>query len=241
MGLGINMLDIKLHKYNVCDFSKVDSIGVICRGKSLGKIGKYKEHFKNTFVISQHYESFKLIGKHLLGSNIVKVWGSIFNNPSEADKEQYKEYGIKDMQTYLNPKGSDRKAHKFKYIWKRNRGILQVVPIPENFYERNKRFILKRKYRRGERLHHPTLGLFGVDLACAYKPKSVHIIGLDFYTAPDFVVEKKHIATSKNAPRGVSMIEYLKFLCKEEPEIQFYLYTCCRTIKSEGNLKVVRV
>ena len=234
-------MNIKLHKYNCCDFNEVDSIGVLCRGTSLGSIGNYKDDFKNIFIVGQHYESFKLIGDYLLGSNMVKVHGSIFNKPSNGYKKQYAKYNIRDMQTYLNPNGSDRKAYKFKKITKRNFGILQVFPIPDNFHERNKRFILKRKHRRGERLHHPTLGLFGVDLACAYKPKSVNIIGLDFYQAPDFVVEKQHISTSRNSPRGDSMIEYLELLCKEEMDIQFNLYTCCKKIKSSGNLKVINV
>lgn len=234
-------MDIKLHRYNCCDFSKIDEIGVICRGTSLGKIGEYKEHFKNTFVVGQHYRSFKLIGENLLDSNIVKVWGSTFNKPSKGYRKQYDMYNIKDMQTYLNPLISDRKAYKLKKIQTRNEGLMDVYSIPSDFLNRNKRFILKRKYRRGERLHHPTLGLFAVDLACAYMPKVVHIIGLDFYTSPDFVEEKKHVATSKNSSRGRGMIEYFRLLCKEESRIKFYLYTCCKKIKSEDNLKVVRV
>ncbi len=83
--------------------------------------------------------------------------------------------------------------------------------------------------------------MFAVDLACAYNPKQVHIIGLDFYCAPDMVEEKRHISTKKNSPRGPMMIDYFKCLCEEESDIQFYLYTCCKEIKSKGNLKVINV
>ena len=83
--------------------------------------------------------------------------------------------------------------------------------------------------------------MFGVDLACAYNPKSVHIIGLDFYHAPDFVEEKNHISTKKNSARAPMMIEYFKMLCEEEKDIKFYLYTCCKAIKSKNNLEVIRV
>lgn len=234
-------MDIKLNKYNCCDFSGVDSIGVLCRGKSLGKIGSYKENFKNIFIVGQHYESLKIIGEHISQSNIVKIHGSTFNYPNKGYKKQYAEYGIKDMQTYLNPLLSDRKAYKFKKIQKRNEGLMDVYPIPPDFTNRNKRFILKRKFRDRERLHHPTLGLFGFDLACAYKPKFVHIIGLDFYQAPDMVIEKDHVSTRKNTARGKGMIEYFKLLCDEEKDIQFCLYTCCDKIKSKGNLKVIMV
>ncbi len=235
-------MEIKLHKYNCCDFHNVDSIGVMCRGKSLGQIARYKKHFKNVFVVGQHYESFKIIGDHVSKSNIVKVWGSNFNKPTRGDRKQYAKYNIRDMQTYLNPLISDRKAYKFKKITKRNKNLLEVFPIPINFTQRNKRFIRKRKnLGNSTKLHHPTLGLYGVDLACAYKPKSIHIIGLDFYTAPDFVIEKKHISTFKNFPKGPLMIDFFQLLCREESDIQFYLYTCCKKIKSEGNLKVINV
>jgi len=234
-------LGITLNKYNCCDFGKVDSIGVLCRGKSLGSIGKYKENFKNIFLVGQHYRSLKLIGEHIDGSNIVKIWGSTFNKPSNGYKKQYAKYNIRDMQTYLDPNLSDRKAYKFKKITKTNHGLLEVFPKPTDFNERNKRFILKRDHRRGERLHHPTIGLFAVDMACAYKPKQVNIIGLDFYCASDFVEEKRHISTKKNFCRGPSMIEYFVLLCKEEPDIQFNLYTCCRKIKSNRNLNIIRV
>jgi hypothetical protein len=234
-------VEIELNKFSCCDFSKVNSIGIICRGRSLGSIGKYKDYFNNSFIVGQHYKSLKLVGDHLLDSNIVKIWGSTFNKPSRGYKKQYAHYGIKDMQTYLDPNLSDRKNYKFEKIKKRNDGILEVFPRPTNFLERNKRFILKREHRRGERLHHPTIGLFSVDLAAAYKPKDIHIIGLDFYQAPDFVAEKKHIDTHRNAPRGACMIEYFKLLCKEERDIDFHLYTCCNKIKSQGNLKVIMV
>jgi len=170
---------------------------------------------------------------------MVKVWGNTFNKPSNGYKKQYERYNIKNMQTYLNPSLSDRKEYKFKKIKSRNKGILEVFPIPDNFRERNKRFV--SEYRDDVKPHHPTLGLYGVDMASAYKPNTIHIIGLDFYQAPDFVEEKKHIQLSKNAARGKGMMNYLKALCRVEPDIKFYLYTCCDQIKSHKNLKVIKV
>jgi hypothetical protein len=231
-------MDINLHKYNCCDFSKVDKIGVLCRGKSLGVIDKYKDYFKNSFVVGQHYRSFKLIGKSLKGYNLVKVWGSTFNKPSRGYKKQYEKFNIRDMQTYLDPTLSPRKSYKFKKITKRNDGILEVFPRPLNFLDRNKRIIAKANRKK---ITHPTIGMFAVDLAAAYKPNDIYIIGLDFYSAPDFVKEKKHISTEKNSIRESSMIEYFRLLCSEEKDIKFHLYTRCKRIKSENNLEVVHV
>ena len=234
-------MDIKLHKYNCCDFSNVDSIGVLCRGKSLGQIGKYKDNFKNIFLVGQHYESLKLIGDHIDGCNIVKIHGSTFNKPSNGYKKQYAKYNIRDMQTYLDPSLSDRKAYKFKKITKRNHNLLEVFPKPLNFGLRNLRFLDDRKYIVKKTTNHPTIGLFAVDMACAYNPKSIHIIGLDFYCSHDFVIEKLHMSNASNVQRGSGMIEYFTLLCKAEPQINFYLYTCCEKIKSKGNLEVIRV
>jgi len=228
-------MDIKLNKYSCCDFYNVDSIGVLCRGKSLGCIGKYKENFKNNFVVGQHYKSFQIMGEHLMGSNIVKIHGSTFNKPSRGYKKQYEKWNIRDMQTYLTPSLSDRKAYKFKKITKRNKGYLQVYPLPENFKTRNE------GYNANGKLNHPTIGLFAVDLAAAYKPKEVHIAGLDFYQAPYLAIEKMHISVASNKKRAEGMMNYFKYICKKEKDIKFYLYTCCRTIKSHKNLKVIEV
>lgn len=225
--------------YDICDFSKVDNIGVVCRGKSLGSVGKFKDKFKNCFIVGQHLESFKKIGEHFKGSNIVKVHGSIFTKYKKHNASMDAKYNIKDMQTYLIPEKSDRKAYKFKKICKKNKW-LKVHSQPVDFIERNKRFSSKRVLGDGK-ITHPTLGTFGVDLAAAYKPKDVYIIGLDFYSTQDFVIERMHISQMTNKPKMMGMIEYLNLLCDEEKDINFHLYTCCDKIKSKNNLEVVRV
>jgi len=233
-------MSIELHKYNCCDFHNINSIGVICRGKSLGSIGKYKDNFKNTFVVGQHVASFDLIGEHLENCNIVKIWGSMFHKPEKRERWQCSHYNIRDLQSTLSPEVSERKAYKYKKIQKRYKNILKIHSMPIGIYERNKRILHKRNLGNGK-LSYPTLGLFGVDLASAYKPKEVHIIGLDFYCSPYLTNEKLNANFVINVKRGPNMIEYFKLLCKEESEIQFYLYTCCNKIKSEGNLKVINV
>lgn len=228
-------MNIKLHKYNCCDFSKVGSIGVLCRGKSLGSIGQYKDNFENIFVVGQHQKSFDIIGDHILGNNIVKVWGKTFHKPDKVEKSQCVKYNIKDMQTYLNPLASDRKSYKFKKLGKRHDGLLEVFSLPPNFLKRNK------GYRSNGKLHHPTIGLFSVDLAAAYKPKEIHIIGLDFYHSHYLVQEKKHISAQSNKNRTKSMMRYFNFVVSKEKDVKFYLYTCCRDIKSTSNLKVIKI
>lgn len=235
-----NEIEVVPNIFNCGDFSKVEEIGVIARGKSLGQIGRFKKHFKNVFVAGQCLNSFEMIGKHLKGANIVRSWGNTYDRPGKRYKKLYLEYNIRDIQAALDPTVSERKAHKLKKLQKAHKDVLTVHACPEHMRKRNYRYIKERKLSRG-RTSYPTLGIQSVDFACIYKPKSVHIIGLDFYCAPYLTTEKHQASLSKNARRANSMIEFFKLLCKAESDIQFYLYTCCKKIKSKGNLKVIRV
>jgi len=231
-------MEVELHRYNCGDFSKKDSLGVVCRGASLRHIEKYKKHFKNTFVVGQHVKSFNMIGDSFKGCNLVKVWGSNFHKPCKIEREQCRKYNIRDLQSTLDPTKSDRKAYKYKKIKKRYDGILETFPMPKNMRDRNSRILHKRKHGNGK-LNHPTLGIFSVDLASAYKPKEIHIIGLDFYCADYLVQEKLHAGLTTNVKRAPNMIEFFQLLCAEDKDIKYYLYTCCDKIKSNGNLKVI--
>jgi len=233
-------MDIKLNKYTCCDFSNVDKIGVVCRGKSLGSIEKYKKNFKNSFVVGLHVESFKLIGKSFKGSNIVKIWGKTNHRPCEEEKNICSKYKIRDMQTTHSPHLSSRKELKYRKAVNAYNDILKVHTMPLNMKDRNNRIIHKRKLGDGK-LSYPTLGLFSVDLASAYQPKEVHVIGLDFYCAPYFAKEKANGKNSTNVKRSPTMLEFFKLLCAEDRGITYHLYTCCDKIKSDGNLIVIRV
>lgn len=228
-------MGIEMPIYGVCNFSKLDDIGVVCRGKSLGKIGRYKEYFKNCFIVGQHLESFKKIGKHFCDSNIVKVHGSVYTKFKRHNRSMDREYNIIDMQTYLDPTLSKRKKYKFKKICGKNKWMT-VYPRPVNFLDRNRKL-----FPAAPRVGHPTLGLYGVDLAAAYRPKNIHIIGLDFYYLKDFTEERMQAPHWKNKPKGPFMINYFMGLCKKEKDIKFHLYTCHKDIKSKDNLKVIRI
>jgi len=222
--------------YQCGNASGLDKIGVICRGASLGKIGEYKKHFTYSFLVGQHEESLKIIGKHLKKSKLIQVTGGIIfkTNPLVCEK-----YNIIDMQVAMDPTLSQRKAHKFKRNRKKNRW-LKVHPLPSAFKSRNNRFRSKRKVSESPGAY-PTTGLFGVDLAASFEPKNIHIIGLDFYCSSYFARERFQVSASKNRGRTAEMIEFFKLLCKTEKDINFHLYTCCNTIKSKENLHIIRI
>ncbi len=214
--------------YSCADFHNIKNIGVICRGISLGKIGKYRKYFKNSLLVGQHVQSFKKVGHHLKNFNLVQVCGgTIFLTKKKVCKAR----NIRDLQTGLDPTLSARRKLKFRHVVNKN-SWLSVHPFPENFRDRNARLDFGT-------LSHPTTGLFAVDLAVAFKPKNVFIIGLDFYKAPYFVKEKNQAKV--NPGRGDSMLKYFKALCDIEKDIKFHLCTCYDGMKSNDNLKVIRV
>lgn len=220
-----NLINIMLPVYRCSDFSKQDTLGVICRGSSLRYIKKYKKFFVNSFLVGQHIESLKRIGGYIKGYNIVLVSGSIIFKTNE---ELCKEFNIVDLQMGIDPDDSPRKHFKYHKTRKKNRW-LTLYPKPKSIRERNKRLNI-------DQVSYPTTGIYAVDLACSFKPKNIHIIGLDFYYAPYFTREKYHRPESRG--RGSTMIKYFRALCREEKNIFFNLYTCCDRIESTDNLCV---
>lgn len=52
--------------YECGDFSKVENIGVICRGASIRKIKKCADKFNDCFLVGQHENALNHTGKYLL-------------------------------------------------------------------------------------------------------------------------------------------------------------------------------
>lgn len=230
--------EIIMPKYKCCDFSEVEHVGVICRGASLKHIGKYKKGFKNCLVAGQYKEAFKKIGKHIKGNNIVRVSGTIVVKP-DGYVRLYDKYGIQDLQTGLPVDESDRRKKRLDKMKTLHAPLsIEVHAKPCNFRSRNRRFCYNINRNKSS---HPTTGLYCVDLAAAFKPKKISIIGLDFYCSNYFAREAVMCSIKKNRGRCESMMEYFLTLCKYEPDIQFVLYTACKKIKSQKNLKVVYV
>lgn len=219
-------------RYKVSNFRKKEIIGVIGRGSSLGHIDKYHTFFQNSFIAGIHVNSFRIINNFIRGYNFVQVAGSVFPKPYKGLIDFIHDYRIKDLQTSLVVKNPSKKE-RLEKIRKQYKKLLTVHTISLPFMKRNFRFCnnLVRK-----RPTHPTSGLLALNLACAFKPKKIFIIGIDFYCSPYFVREKDSSSIGKNRRRKVSMIEYFCELCKYEPKIQFNLFTCCKEIIPTNNL-----
>lgn len=214
--------------YKIGDFHNLDSIGVICRGKSINSLKDYSDNFEYCFLVGRHENSLKSIGSYIKGKKIVQVLNKVAINPI---KEIMVEYGIQDIQLNFNSKQDteDVGGNKLKLLEKVKsiNKWAQVRLAPAG--------IKSRKVVKSW----ATTGLFGVDLAAYHHPKNVYIFGLDFYIADYFCIERKQIENSSK--RSKEMIKNLHLICRRDKDINFTIYTCHHSLKDLDNLRVVHV
>lgn len=214
--------------YNVADFSKTDDIGVICRGKSISSLKDFHDSFDHCFLVGQHEMAMEHIGDFLRGKKIVQMCNKVV---LKVGKDLSDIYGVRDIQLNFNSKEDNSvvggsKLNLLRRCQSENPWA-KVHLLPNGFKSR-------RSQKRWQ-----TTGLMGVDLAAFFKPKNVHIFGIDFYLADYFCVERKNI---KNPPsRSKGMIENLLNICKRDSDITFHIYTCHHKLQSMDNLKVYKV
>tara|TARA_B100000614_G_scaffold262915_1_gene301224 strand:- start:42441 stop:43094 length:654 start_codon:yes stop_codon:yes gene_type:complete len=212
--------------YSTCDFSKLDSIGVICRGASISKISKVSDRFEACFLVGQFENGLLKIGNYLCNKHIVQV---INKCAIQTDRKVCEQYRIRDIQcnfgSYFGEELSEGKTALFKKIRKKNPWA-EVHLVPEGLTAR-------RPMDKWE-----TTGIYAVDLACFFQPKEIHVIGLDFYESDYFAKEKLHAGIKANRARGRAMREQFMKLVDRDRNIHFNVVTHSRHLKSGENLSV---
>lgn len=212
--------------YKTFDFNKSDSIGVICRGSSVSRLDLISSEFSECFLVGQFNNALRKMGKHLKGKHIVQVLNKCAIDP---DKKMYTRMGITDLQcnfgSYFGEKLSKGKTDLYRKICKTNKWA-KVHLVPEGFTAR----------RPMDRWC--TAGIFAVDLAAFFRPKNIHIIGLDFYHSPYFMKEKLRASQKINRKRADEMISNFKLIAQRDEDIDFHLLTTCKKIESSKNIHV---
>jgi len=214
--------------YTVANFSQVDNIGVICRGRSISSLKDYNDQFDHCFIVGQHENAMSQIGDFLVGKKIVQVCNKTVLKVGDGLAERY---GIKDIQLNFSSKQDNSKVggNKLK-LWdkcKQANPWATVYLLPDGFKSR-------RSQKRWE-----TTGVMGVDIAAFFKPKNIYVYGLDFYLAEYFCRERKQVNNSSK--RSVGMIENLRNICKRDSDIMFHIFTCHHKLEPMDNLKVYKV
>jgi len=214
--------------YEVGDFNKENRISVLCRGKSLSHLGKIHKEIDACFIVGQFKQSFKKLGKYMVGKKIVPV---VNKSWIKVPKKLAEKLGIKDVQcNFAIIKPSLEKLHR-RVIRKNPWAKVHVAPIKIN----------DRKIRTTRKQSRPTWatsGMMAIDLATLFKPKEIWILGLDFYTCKYFSKERVNVSATKNKARKKLMLKYFYGILKRDPDIHFTLFTKARRIKKHDNLTV---
>jgi hypothetical protein len=195
-----------LPKYYYKSFYKDQSLAVLCRGLSVKFFPKLSKGIRSIFLIGQFEKAMAgNFGKSIKNKNKVQVTNI---NQYLLKSSIYKIQNIKDVQTNIFKHSEEERKKYFYYMKKKYRWAnVHYLPdiIPENRYI--------------------TTGILGIKLASLFKPKSIKIFGLDFYTTKYFSKEKIKGNFNKSVKKRDKMIEGFLAIIKENKEIQFDLFT----------------
>ncbi len=216
-----------IERVNV-DMRSLDSIGVLCRGQSLDKLGTISKNFEKLYLVGQFTRALPQLFNHLQGKQIIQMINKV---AIATDQETCKRFNIKDIQCnfdgWLHRPPSQGRRELFRKVQNINKWAT-VHLLPPGIRE-----------ARPKGFDWHTCGILGVDLAAFWKPAHIWIIGLDFYFSPYFIREKHKGRCDPK--RRLVMIEMLKLLVKRDPGITFHLITYCDKIKSFDNLHVTHL
>jgi hypothetical protein len=212
--------------YKVADFSNVDSIAVLCRGKSIEYLKNIYSDFNHCFLVGQFDNALKKISKYLTNKKIVQIINKCAIKPC---KKKLMKINIQDIQcnfgSYFGEEMDIDKKRLYKKILKLNAWAkVHLVPLG---------LCARRPFKKW-----CTCGIYGVDMAAFYQPKKIIILGLDFYCSEYFSREKIQTTIASNKKRKNEMISNLYDIINRDKNIMFYLYTKCKELKSKDNLVV---
>ena len=218
-------------KYEVPGFDNADNIGVLCRGSSLINLSKVKDLFNCCFIVGQFDNALKKVGKQISKKKIVQIINKCAIQP---DKKVYTKYNITDIQcnfgSYFGEKLPPEKRKLYNKIKKCNPDMDIHLVKPAMI-----------EHRPNNLKSWPTCGVFAVDLASFCYPKTITIIGLDFYHSNYFCKEKIRAGIKSNRKRTKDMILAVYHIVEKNTEIQFNIYTTCKLLKQRKNLMVYYV
>ncbi|GAG76792.1 unnamed protein product, partial [marine sediment metagenome] len=146
-----------------------------------------------------------------------------------------REFGIKNFQTKFQNGTPQHKRCQKQYP------NLKVVGFDRSHYE-----IVEKI---GDNNVISTTGVAAIIPAICVKPKNIYIIGIDFYNmnVKSYFVREDHDVTQEYRRNKLGQAFRYKMMgsinraCDNFPEINFYMYTTCRMIKSRKNFHVVYV
>ncbi len=220
--------------YSIADFRTLDTIAVLCRGKSVAHIAK-RNNFEACYIVGQFDHTLPALKKYLMGKKIVQV---INKSTTKVSKKIHDVFHVDDIQCnftgWIDRPLSPARQNIYKMVKKQNKWA-NVHLAPPGIRER-------RPSDKNGVIKWATTGMYAVDLATFWQPKEVWIFGLDFYAAPYFKKEKVHVGLKKNKGRKKEMIHNFVKIVERDENISFRIFTKCKEVESNGsNLVVTQV
>ncbi len=203
-------------EYDIGDFYKASTIGVIARGMSIEKLDKYQK-FKYCFLVGKQVESMKKLNYCLSGKKIVSIMPKKYMS---INKEHCDILNIKDVQVIYKSLNGKVQKNIDKNPWL-------------NYHFFPKEFKNKIVPGRGD------TGGFAINFAACFDPKVIDIIGVDFYSTRYFCEENPKSFLLRDKQEDLK--KYFYKVCKKFPHIKFDIYTYYRGLKSKNNITVFNI
>tara|TARA_B100000674_G_C37927504_1_gene956300 strand:+ start:23 stop:700 length:678 start_codon:yes stop_codon:yes gene_type:complete len=163
----------------------IENFAILLKGKSLEFFPQYKHNFNDCFVVSDYDDELKIIGKHLLGKNIIHFRNR--GHESCLTKENYYKFKIKYVQL-----GQVFRYNHFPLIRSYLYYLFFVRGVNVKFLPEQLR-IFNDYFGEEYRLKFPNTGILSIIFALEiFKPKNLWIFGLDFYESDYFTKQIKN-------------------------------------------------
>lgn len=192
----------------------LDDFGIICRGKSLERLPEIIDKFNDCFIVNSFNKEFHVFGKYaFLNKKVMQFINA--DQKSFLKKHIYKTWSIDNALATWTSK------HLIPGMGKPNAKLAMGV-----YPKMVKLELLPDKYYSVCNIIKNSGVLLTLVVSEELKPKTLWIVGLDFY-AVDYMVMKRRKFQMENINRG--MIKRLRTafisIVKDHPDIDYKLAT----------------
>lgn len=215
-------------------FSKgMESFAIMLKGKSLELFPKYDQEFENCFLVNNYDEEVELIGNSLLGKKCVQFVNRLetaFMHP-----KNYQKFNITDIQmNKLSAFGDQMGKRCLKYY--KSLG-LKTHFLPKQLLQFNKDF--GKEYAK----KYPNTGILAIIYSLeTLRPKTLWIIGLDFYQS-DYLVRRPHqnpLDVQQAKMRRINLIEVTANIFRKYPKVKINMISYYQGFPELPNVKILR-
>lgn len=200
----------------------MDSVCLLLRGKSLGRLPSVCGKFKDCYILNDWKEEIRIFGKYLCGKNITHFANSM--STSMLTAEDYRRFGIDKVVFPFTRRALEKRKKCFLIDWYNRRGIKTVEFMPEKYAAMTK-------------------GIKNTGVCCIFyvsefiKPKTVWILGLDFYHR-NYLVKANEPHQLAKAKR-IGLVNSFVDIVKRYPHIEYNLVTYYKKLPKIKNLNIL--